>query len=191
MDEVKGVMITAPKEVGGTFYCDGFQFESNSIDSTFVIYASGFGFATGTASEDGQTIHVENDEFSFDAILDEGAVAFDIVYAYVYREALGGYEVGHGPCPGSYFSIKNNINGRPTVRLGDSLYSHISDLVIPATITSIGRETCYGCGNLTYIRFEGTIAQWNAIEITDSYWCYGVPATEVICSDGTVPLIKP
>jgi hypothetical protein len=31
------------------------------------------------------------------------------------------------------------------------------------------------------------MAEWNAIEFDDD-WNYGVPATEVICSDGVVSL---
>jgi hypothetical protein len=40
---------------------------------------------------------------------------------------------------------------------------------------------------LTNIVYEGTIAQWNAIEFTPN-WNTNVPATSVTCSDGVVPL---
>jgi hypothetical protein len=54
-------------------------------------------------------------------------------------------------------------------------------------VTSIGEWAFRSCLYLTSITFEGTKAQWNAIT-KDSDWNYKVPATEVICSDGTVSL---
>lgn len=41
--------------------------------------------------------------------------------------------------------------------------------------------------SITNITFNGTKAQWNSIKRGD-YWNNLVPATEVICSDGTVSL---
>lgn len=44
-----------------------------------------------------------------------------------------------------------------------------------------------GCTNLTSITYVGTVEQWNAIEFGGNMWG-NVPATEVVCSDGTVTL---
>ena len=45
------------------------------------------------------------------------------------------------------------------------------------------------CSNLESITFAGTVAEWNAHIADDANLTYGsVPATEVVCSDGTVPL---
>ena len=68
-----------------------------------------------------------------------------------------------------------------------------TDLVIPSTydnlpVTAIGRWAFAGCESLTSISFNGTIAQWNAIEKKDSSWKSGVPAKEVVCSDGKVAI---
>lgn len=63
----------------------------------------------------------------------------------------------------------------------------LESVVIPYSVTSIGDSAFYECSSLTSITYAGTVDQWNAIEI-DPYWYYGVPAAEVVCSDGTVPL---
>ena len=66
-------------------------------------------------------------------------------------------------------------------------YTVLESVTIPKTVTMIGYQAFSGCTSLTTIKFEGTVEQWNAIE-KGWDWNYRVPATEVICSDGTVTL---
>ena len=61
------------------------------------------------------------------------------------------------------------------------------ELTIPDSVTAIGDSAFSWCQNLTKITFEGTMAQWNAISL-GSGWNFEVPATEVVCTDGTVAL---
>jgi hypothetical protein len=64
-------------------------------------------------------------------------------------------------------------------------------VIIPNSVTSIGRCAFSGCTSLINIAFEGTVEQWNAIEkYLDTHfdWNFGVPATYVQCSDGQVAL---
>ena len=63
--------------------------------------------------------------------------------------------------------------------------SGLTSITIPGSVTSIGLFAFNGCSGLTSIAFNGTIAQWKAISKGD-YWKYSVPATQVICTDGTV-----
>lgn len=65
--------------------------------------------------------------------------------------------------------------------------SSLTTITIPKAVTRISAEAFYGCTSLTTIKFEGTVAQWNAISFGTS-WRGNVPATEVICSNGAVPL---
>ena len=60
-------------------------------------------------------------------------------------------------------------------------------IIIPASITSIAGSAFDYFESLENIIFLGTIEQWNAI-IKGDRWNKNIPATEVICSDGTVPL---
>ena len=64
----------------------------------------------------------------------------------------------------------------------------LTSVTIPDSVTSIGQCAFEGCTGLTNIKFNGTIAQWNAIE-KDSNWKYNVPnACNVVCTDGTTSI---
>ena len=65
--------------------------------------------------------------------------------------------------------------------------SSLTSVVIGNSVTSIGNYAFEDCSSLTSIKYEGTVSQWNAIS-KGSDWNSNVPATEVICSDGTVSL---
>lgn len=63
----------------------------------------------------------------------------------------------------------------------------LTNVTISASVTSISEGAFRECSHLTSITFEGTVEQWSAIT-KGSNWNGGVPATEVVCSDGTVSL---
>ena len=63
----------------------------------------------------------------------------------------------------------------------------LTSVTIGNSVTSIGGGAFFGCSGLTRIAFNGTIAQWNAIEKASS-WKSNVRATEVVCTDGTVSI---
>lgn len=63
----------------------------------------------------------------------------------------------------------------------------LESIVIPNSVTRILASAFGDCTSLTSITFEGTVEQWNEIEKLSS-WNSNVPATEVICSNGTVSL---
>ena len=65
--------------------------------------------------------------------------------------------------------------------------SSLTSITIPSSVTTIEFYAFSGCNSLASVRFDGTKAQWNAIA-KKSYWKNGVPATEVVCTDGTVAL---
>ena len=65
--------------------------------------------------------------------------------------------------------------------------SGLTSVVIPDSVTSIGNQAFYCCSNLTSITYTGTAQQWASV-IKGYDWKWGVPATEVVCSDTTVAL---
>ena len=74
--------------------------------------------------------------------------------------------------------------------IGGSAFSSctgLTSVTIPNSVTSIGNYAFYDCSSLTSIKFNGTIAQWNAIS-KGSAWKAGIPATQVICTDGTTSI---
>ena len=83
----------------------------------------------------------------------------------------------------SAVTIGNGITSITAEMFSDTIES----ITIPVSVTSIGSEAFHRFWNLSSITFEGTIAEWSAITF-GSNWNYGVPATEVVCSDGTVTL---
>ena len=66
---------------------------------------------------------------------------------------------------------------------------NLTSITIPDSVIVIGSLAFNGCSSLTSISFEGTVEQWDAIAKGDSWQQY-VPATEVVCSDGTVALTQ-
>ena len=58
-------------------------------------------------------------------------------------------------------------------------------VTIPASVTKIGESAFQYCDDLHHIYYEGTKAQWNAIEKGNN-WNDGVFTTKVECSDGEV-----
>jgi len=68
---------------------------------------------------------------------------------------------------------------------------------LPSTLQSIGSFLITSCSKLTTLNFNGTQAQWEAIDKTDATWHHrnstwndGGNVTSVICSDGTVAISK-
>ena len=63
----------------------------------------------------------------------------------------------------------------------------LTAIFIPRSVTSIGAGAFRNCSSLATITFGGTIAEWNKISF-EGIWNYGVAATYVKCTDGTVSL---
>ena len=63
----------------------------------------------------------------------------------------------------------------------------VKSLTIPGSVTFIGKEAFYGCRGITKLEFDGTMAEWQAME-RKSYWHEMVPASKVTCLDGSIEL---
>ena len=77
------------------------------------------------------------------------------------------------------------------IYIGDGAFwgcTSLTSVTIPDSVTSIGRVTFVNCRSLESINFNGTIAQWNAIEKGEDWDGGSVKATYVQCSNGQVSL---
>ena len=61
----------------------------------------------------------------------------------------------------------------------------LTKIVIGNSVTCIYYQAFYGCGSLERIIFDGTIAQWNAIE-KGNYWNENTGNYTVHCTDGDI-----
>ena len=88
------------------------------------------------------------------------------------------------------YNLTSVTIGDSVTTIGMSAFSscdNLTSVTIGDSVTTIDKYAFYDCSKLTSITFEGTVAQWNAIS-KETLWKYNVPATEVVCSDGTVTL---
>lgn len=63
----------------------------------------------------------------------------------------------------------------------------LQKLTLPVTIVSIGMEAFAGCSSLTEITFQGTKAQWGAIEKGENWAAY-ITNCVIRCHDGNIQL---
>ena len=95
-------------------------------------------------------------------------------------------EGAFGGCSGlTSVTISDNITSISgyTFRDCDSLAS----ITIPAGVTSIGDYAFEDCFMLKNITFDGTVAQWDNVEL-GFYWDHGAPITQITCNDGNVAM---
>ena len=103
--------------------------------------------------------------------------------------------------PNSVMSIGNNAfsncNGLTIIIIPEKVTSiseyafnscdMLESVVIHGGVTLIGQSAFSGCTKLESISFEGDISKWSTVVLGNN-WNHMVSATEVVCSDGTVPL---
>jgi len=91
-----------------------------------------------------------------------------------------------------YASGINSIEiPRGVTNLSEKLFylcGELTDVTIPDSIESIENGVFHSCESLETIKFNGTVAQWNEIELTLNWNANCDLLTTVICSDGTVTL---
>ena len=86
--------------------------------------------------------------------------------------------------------LRSVVIGNGVTTIGDDAFRacySLTSVVIPNSVTSIGAEAFVHCRKLTKVTYNGTVQQWYRIS-KGSDWNYEIPATEVVCSDGTVTL---
>jgi len=63
----------------------------------------------------------------------------------------------------------------------------LTSITIPGGVTYVQGAAFYNCSSLNAISFQGTIAQWSAVS-RGANWNTGVPATSVVCTDGSAAI---
>lgn len=88
------------------------------------------------------------------------------------------------------FSMKSITLPDGLISIGEEAFLDCfgcSSLTIPGSVTLIDTAAFKGCNKLTKLTFNGTVEEWEAMERRER-WNWIVPASQVICLDGTVPL---
>ena len=156
-----------------------------------------------TTDENGYVIYTDGDEKILVAYLGtetELALPSDITkinqYAFQGCTGLTSVTIGSGVTSIDRYAF-SGCTGLTSVTIGNGVTSidwyafsgctGLTSVTIGSGVTSIGLYAFAGCTGLTSITFNGTKAQWNAI--SKGYdWKKGVPATEVVCTDGKVSI---
>ena len=101
-------------------------------------------------------------------------------------------EMVHDLLPGKYrtkvcFDLATIPEGFKEIRVGFSDCVNLKTIYLPSTITTICGYALTNCMRLDKIVFNGTKAQWKAIEL-DDHWNYSAPALGIECTDGYIEL---
>lgn len=87
-------------------------------------------------------------------------------------------------------SLESALLGDNVTYIGSGAFrscTSLESVTLPKTLKSLGEDAFQNCAILTDLRFEGTLAEWNAMEKEDG-WNSGCPFTVIHCSDGDVVL---
>ena len=177
---------------GKSFYeLENYEYDYRQIVSITIDFDKSIDYSNeiGTISENGTFLSWEELKSEYD-ITDTSIADSAFAYEYGFFKIVIPEGITIIGDRAFRFSDLKYVNFPSTLTtIGDyAFYStDIKNIYIPEGVTTIGSSAFENCTSLTNITFNGTVAQWNAIVIADS-WNYNVPATQVTCSDGVVTL---
>ena len=82
-------------------------------------------------------------------------------------------------------TISNNVTSISGYAFLDC--DSLTSITIPVGVTRIGESAFQDCGSLKNVTFDGTVAQWNNVEL-GFYWDHGAPITHITCNDENVEM---
>ena len=80
-------------------------------------------------------------------------------------------------------------DGFKEIHEGFDMCMYVKRIYLPSTITKFYKEIFVSCLSLQGISYNGTKAEWNAIE-KEERWNYRAPAFDVSCKDGIINVEK-
>ena len=117
-------------------------------------------------------------EYELRRYWNEDTLSYDVYYVVV----------GLGTCTDVEIAIPFEHNNIPVKELDYQLFKGNSDITkvyLTRNITKIGVSAFWNCENLTEIHYDGTVAEWEAIDKGET-WNAGLKTHKVICSDRTL-----
>ena len=85
-------------------------------------------------------------------------------------------------------NLKNIIIPKGVTGISDGAFAgckSLTNINISSTVTYLGDGVFSDCTSLKNISYDGTTEKWDAFDLIPG-WNYGVPASEIICSNGEV-----
>lgn len=115
----------------------------------------------------------------------------------IYNSSFTGLKYGFYPSTAQQRNYFHGKSGITSVKLcntintiGDHTFEGCSDLnsiVLPNNVNEIGTYAFGGCTSLQAITYQGTMAQWNNINL-GSYWKDSSAISVIHCTDGDIPI---
>lgn len=183
-----GVKYTGPLNPNETtgYLCNSTRFYSHSFNSSkFTLLQVEFTDGTIIQINDKAYTDYYVDKLEAETVIGNNGIK------YIVNNSLNTcYIVDIGTCTDTYIGILSSLYGDTVTGIGDFAFANvvfIEKVSISTTLKSIGQGAFSNCTSLAKIEYYGTIEEWNDISKGEN-WNQNVPATEVICSDGIVPL---
>jgi hypothetical protein len=174
---------------------DGFLFREKDAKYELIYYVGGEETVTLPTDFNGNSYSIYNMRGVINIIIPEGFTEISD-YAFWGCSSLTSVVIPDSVTSiGSYAfygcnSLTSVVIPDSVTSIGEWTFGHctsLTSIIIPDSILMISDYAFMYCNNLPSITFEGTVEQWNLIDL-EFLWHSYCTATEVTCSNGSIPL---